>query len=122
MQITWKLRPARKGAPTQRGVAPMYDVAFGFNKKYKLDSLKVVAAHDLATNKYPVALWHLVSDEKAVAVRAVTYGRPVPGMKPAVAELEPQALEPNTDYVIQIEAGKIRAQTNFVARERPSTR
>ena len=122
MQITCKLRPARKGAPTQRGVTPMYDVAFGFNKKYRLSLVKVVAAADLATNKYPVALWHLVADANPPAVKAVTYGRPVPGMKPAVADLEPQALEPNTEYVLLVEAGKIHSQTNFIARERPAQR
>ena len=122
MQITCKLRPARKGAPTQRGVTPMYDVAFGFNKRYRLSLLKVVAAADLATNKYPVPLWHLVPDAKPAAVKAVTYGRPVPGMKPAVADLEPQALEPNIEYVLLVEAGKIHSHTNFIARERPVQR
>ena len=100
----------------------MYDVAFGFNKRYRLSLVKVVAAADLATNKYPVALWHLVPDAKPAAVKAVTYGRPVPGMKPAVADLEPQALEPNTEYVLLVEAGKIHSQTNFIARERPMQR
>lgn len=122
MQITFKLRPARKGAPTQRGVAPMYDVAFGFNKRYKLSSVKVVSAADLATNKYPIAMWHLVADEKPAGVKAITYGKPVPGMKPAVADLEPEALEPNVEYVLLVEAGKIQSRTNFVARERPVQR
>lgn len=122
MQITCKLRPARKGAPPQRGVTPMYDVAFGFNKRYRLNSVKVVAAADLATNKYPIALWHLVADARPAAVKAITYGRPVPGLKPSVPDLEPQALEPNIEYVLLVEAGNIQSRTNFIARERPAQR
>ena len=53
MQITSKLRPVRRGATVERGITPLYDVTFGFNKAYKLTSVKLVAAEDLRTNKYP---------------------------------------------------------------------
>src|SRR5688572_30571125 len=68
MQITCRLRPAPRGAKVERGAPPMYDVSFSFNKRYPLTSLKVVAAQDIATNKYPLALWHLVPQSKPVPV------------------------------------------------------
>lgn len=119
LRITATLRPAPRGTPTQRGVTPMYDAAFSFNKHYKLASFKVVEAADAATNKYPVALWHIVAGEKSVPVRSVIYGKPVRGMRPAIADLEPEALQPNIEYTVLIDTGKFQAQTNFIARERP---
>jgi len=103
-------------------MTPMYDVSFGFNKAYRLNSIKVVEAQDLATNKYPVALWHLVADAKPRPVKAVIYGRPVAGMKPAVEGVEPEVLLPDTEYVVLIETGNIHARTNFMARQRPVQR
>lgn len=119
MQITSKLRPLRRGTPSERGLTPMYDVTFGFNKKYKLTSVKVVSAEDLRTNKFPRVLWHVVEDENAAAVKAISYGKPARGMKPAVPDLLPEPLEPDQEYVVLIEAGRIKAQTNFFARARP---
>jgi hypothetical protein len=119
MQITSKLRPVRRGTPAERGMTPMYDVTFGFNKKYKLTSVKVVSAQDLSTNKYPRALWHVVEDEKSVPVKAISYGKPARGMKPAVPDLLPEPLEPGQEYVVIVEAGSIKAQTNFFAQARP---
>jgi hypothetical protein len=118
-QITCKLRPAHRGTKVDRGMTPMYDVSFGFNKPYRLDSIKVVVAEDLATNKYPVALWHLVAEASPRPVKAVIYGRPVAGMKSAVEGVEPEVLLPDTEYVVLVEAGNIRGRTNFVARQRP---
>jgi hypothetical protein len=122
MQITWKPRPVRRGTPTERGMTPLYDVTFGLNKKYRLTSVKVVSAQDLSTNKYPRALWHLVEDGKSNPVNAVGYGKPIRGMKAAIPELEPEPLEPNQEYVVMIEAGSTRAQTNFFARARLPTK
>jgi hypothetical protein len=119
LQINAKLRPVRRGTPTERGVAPMYDVTFGFNKKYKLTSVKVVSAQDLSTNKYPRALWHVIEDGKSVPVKAISYGKPAPGMKPAIPDLMPDPLEPGQEYVVFVEAGSIKAHTNFFAQARP---
>ena len=118
LRIHAVLRPAPKGTPTQRGVTPMYDVAFGLNQRYPLTSVKVVASADAATNKHPIALWHLIADERSAPVKSITYGKAVPGMKPAVADLEPEPLQANTEYLVLIEAAGMKAQTNFIARER----
>ena len=118
MQITSKLRPVRRGTTVERGMTALYDVTFGLNKKYKLTSVKVVSAEDLRTNKYPRALWHVVEDGKSVPVNAISYGKPARGMKPVAADLLPEPLEANQEYVVFVEAGGIKAQTNFVARAR----
>jgi hypothetical protein len=34
-------------------------------------------------------------------------------MKPAVARMRPEPLLPDVEYILMLEAGKIRAQTNF---------
>ena len=75
--------------------------------------MKVFSAADLATNKYPSPLWHLISDSNSVPTKSVVYGYQVKGMKPAVARMQPEPLVPDVDYVLQIEAGAIKAQTNF---------
>ena len=118
IQIISTIRPGRASAiPRDRGSAPVYPVSFAFDGKFKLTSVKVVAAEDLATNKYPHPLWHLISDSNSVPQKAVMYGFPVKGMKPATPRARPEPLQPDVNYVLMIEAGRIKAQTNFHTRE-----
>jgi hypothetical protein len=114
IQIIPTIRPGRVASvPTDPDQPPVYPVSFAFSGKYQLTSVKVVAAADLATNKYPVALWHLISDSNSVPTKSIVYGYPIKGMKPAVERMRPEPLQPDVDYVLMIEAGKIKAQTNF---------
>ena len=114
IQIIPTIRPGRVSAvPRDPDQAAVYPVSFAFSGKYRLTSVKVLAAEDLATNKHPTPLWHLISDSNSVAVKSMVYGYPVKGMKPAVARMQPEPLVPDVDYVLQIEAGAIKAQTNF---------
>jgi hypothetical protein len=114
IQIIPTIRPGRvSSVPRNSDQAAVYPVSFAFSGKYRLTSVKVFAADDLATNKYPSALWHLVSDSNSVPVKSIVYGYPVKGMKPAVARMQPEPLQPDVDYVLQLEAGSIKAQTNF---------
>jgi hypothetical protein len=46
-------------------------------------------------------------------VKSIVYGYKVKGMEPAVARMQPEPLLPDVDYVLQIEAGSIKSQTNF---------
>ncbi len=64
-------------------------------------------------NKYPTALWHLITDSNSVPIKALMYGQAPKGMKPAVPRTRPEALLPDVDYVLMLEAGSIKAQTNF---------
>jgi len=114
IQIIPTIRPGRAvTAPRDPDQVPTYPVSFAFDGKYKLTSLKVVAAEDLATNKYPLPLWHLVSDSNSVPIKAVTYGQCPKGMKPAVARSRPEPLQPEVEYMLLLEAGSTKAQTNF---------
>jgi len=117
IQIIPTIRPGRVSAvPRDPNQAAVYPVSFAFSGKYKLTSVKVLAADDLATNKFPTPLWHLVPEvpsSNSVPVKSIVYGYPVKGMKPAVARMQPEPLSPDIDYVLQIEAGAIKAQTNF---------
>lgn len=114
IQIIPTVRPGRVSAiPQGSDQAPVYPVSFAFSGKYKLTSLKVVAADDLATNKHPLPLWHLVSDSNSVPTKSIVYGYPVKGMKPAVARMRPEPLVAGVQYVLMLEAGTLKASTNF---------
>src|SRR5216117_3904938 len=114
IQIIPTIRPGRvSGIPRDSDQTPVYPVSFSFDGKYKLTAVKVVAASDLATNKYPTPLWYLISDSNSVPTKALMYGQAPKGMKPAVPRTRPEPLLPDVEYVLMIEAGKTRAQTNF---------
>lgn len=114
IQIIPTIRPGRVAAvPRDPDQTPVYPVSFAFSGKYRLTCVKVVAADDLATNKHPTPLWHVVSDSNSVPIKSIVYGYPVKGMRPAVARMQPEPLLPDVEYVLMVEAGGIKAQTNF---------
>ncbi len=75
--------------------------------------MKVVRADEMATNKYPHALWHLVAETNSAPVTDFIYGAPISGMKPAVAGVVPEPLLPKVKYRIFVEAGKIKGVRDF---------
>ena len=114
IQIIPTIRPGgRVSAPKNPDDVPVYPVAFNLDGKYKFTSIKVVAADDLATNKYPTALWHLTSDSNSVPTKSIVYGSQIKGMKPAVPRTRPEPLQPDVEYMLLLEAGGVKAQTNF---------
>src|ERR1043165_7215038 len=122
IQIIPQIRPSRASTPKRSGDTPAtYPVSFSFDVKYKLTSVKVVSADDLKTNKYANPLWHLISDSNSAPTKAIVYGYPIKGMKPKIERTRPEPLQPNVPYVLFIEAGKIRGQTNFFTKEVVST-
>ena len=50
-------------------------------------------------------------------IKAIVYGYPVKGMKPAIERTRPEPLQPNVPYVLFVEAGKVKGQTNFFTKE-----
>ena len=62
------------------GMTPVYPVAFSFRGKYEFTSVRVVYAEDLATNKYPHALWDLISDRSSKPTEYLIYGQTPKGM------------------------------------------
>lgn len=120
IQIIPTIRPGRPSAiPRDPGSAPVYPVSFAFDGKYRLTSVKVVVVEDLKTNRFPTPLWHMVSvnDRGSYPQKSILYGQPIRGMKPARPRARPQALLPDVTYVLMLEAGKARGQTNFFTRE-----
>jgi hypothetical protein len=118
IQIIPQIRPGRPSNVSRSGdIPPTYPVSFLFDRKYQLTELKVVSAQELATNKYAAPTWHLISDSNSIPTKNVIYGYMPKGMKPAIARMRPEPLQPNIPYVLFVEAGKIKGQTNFFTKE-----
>ena len=100
-------RFGRRDAPKSRPSS--HTVSFALSRRLALTDLKVIPASDLATNKFPHPIWHLISDSNSVPTKAVVYGLPIRGMRPAVKDAWPDPLEPNTAYKLFLEsdAGKV---------------
>jgi len=114
IQIIPSIRPTHASAiPRDPDQPPVYPVSFALDGKYELTAVKVVAASELATNKYAAPLWHLVSESNSIPTRSIVYGYPIKGMKPTVARQRPEPLMPEVEYVLLVEAGGRKAQTNF---------
>ena len=118
IQIIPQIRYGRPSSvPRGRDKTQVCPVSFYLNGQYKLTSVKVFAESDLATNKYPTPLWHLVSDSNSVPTRSIVYGLQIKGMRPAVEQARPEPLQPEVKYVLQVEVGKIKGKTNFWTKE-----
>jgi len=118
IEIIPQVRPTRpSGIPRDPNTAPVYPVSFLLQGKFALTSVKVVSAEDLATNKYPTALWYMISDTNSVPTKSFLYGERIRGMKPAIPRARPEPLQPNITYTLVVEAGKLKGQTNFFTRE-----
>ena len=119
IQIIPQIRAGRQSAiPRPHDSAPVYPVAFKFNGRYRFTSIKVVNAAQFATNRFAPPLWHMVSDSGSAPQTSVVYGlAKITGMQPAIAKAKPQPLEADVEYLILVEAGKIKGRTNFVTRE-----
>lgn len=95
---------------------PALTVLFALDRKYKLTSVKVVRADDYQTNKYPHALWHMVTDSNSAPINSVTYGAPISGMKSSVPRVSAKPLEANVSYLLLLEAGQVKGEKNFQPR------
>ena len=119
IQIYDRSRPAhavfRRGGSDSSATDP---IVFGFDRKLKLNSLKVIPLSDIQTNKHPQPIWNLVSDSNSIPIKAFTYGMRIPGMRPAVSGVRPQPLEPDAKYRLFVEAGTFKGEHDFVATPR----
>jgi hypothetical protein len=118
IQIEHRSRPARAGF-FRRSSKPQPKTAtdpvfFAFDRKLKLTSLKVIPVSEIETNKYPHPILHLISDSNSVATTEWSYGIPIRGMRPAVKGAVPDPLVPGVPYRLILEAGKAKAQHDFV--------
>ena len=121
IQIQCRSRPARTVVTRRPRPQPSPEtdpIFFAFNPRLKLTSLKVIPVHEIQTNKYPHPVWHLVSDSNSVPVGEWIYAAPIRGMRPAVKGATPDPLEPGVAYRLIIEAGKRKAEHDFVPNPR----
>jgi len=93
-------------------------VVFSFDRYYRFKRVRVVVAADAATNKYPHAIWELVSDSNSVPTATFTYGGWIRGMRPAVRNARPDPLEPGVTYRLLVEAEGRQAQHDFTTTPR----
>jgi hypothetical protein len=117
IQIHHRSRPARAGFMRRNRPMPVMatdPVFFAFDRKLKLTTLKVIPVSDIETNKYPHPIWDLVATTNTVPVAQFAYGMPIRGMQPRVKGATPDPLVPGAAYRLLIEAGKLKAQHDFV--------
>ncbi len=88
-------------------------VNFTFTEPHELTSVKVFSVSALESNKYALPVWELKSDSNSVPIKYFIYGQRIRGMKPAVANLRPEPLEPGSKYRLFVEAGSTKAQHDF---------
>ncbi|MGN6555681.1 MAG: hypothetical protein ACTHLW_18385 [Verrucomicrobiota bacterium] len=115
IRIEHSVRLSRKSWTGSRTVAAKSpsDVSFVLHNPYRLTSVRVVRAADIATNKFAHSLWHLVSKTGSAPAEGFAYGFPLEGMAPAITGAEPEALEPGTDYLLLLEAGSLKGTNQF---------
>ena len=120
IQITHRSRAARsaRARPNRGDDSKVNPVYFNFGRRLKLTSLKVVPLTDLETNKYPHAIWNLVSESNSVPISECTYGMPIRGLHPTVKGISPEPLEPGVTYRLLIAAGSLKAEHDFVPEPR----
>jgi hypothetical protein len=119
IQILAQVRPSRAVQPGAPGYTATYPVSFAFEQKFQLTEIKVVSVEDEATNKYPHAAWHLISDSNSVPIKAIVYGQWVRGMKPKVPHGRPDPLDPDVKYRLYVAAGKYKGHIDFKTVEVP---
>jgi hypothetical protein len=95
----------------QANAAP--SLIFGISRPLRLTEIKVVPLDAWQTNKNVLPVWHLISVSNSVPVKMFTYGRNIPGLKPAVPGDRPGLLDTNVLYRIFITAGKTTGQHDF---------
>ncbi len=115
IQINHRPSPWMRPNPgARRGVDLGVPVTFSLNGFYSLTSVKVVLVADMETNKFPHAIWKLVSDSNSVPTSTFNYGAGIRGMRPDVKGARPDPLKPDVAYRLIIETAKdLRGQHDF---------
>ncbi len=113
IHIYYRSRPARLRG-NRRWTAKTDPIVFMVDPQVKLTSVKVFPVSELQTNKYPLPIWHLVSDSNSVPIEEFAYGSRIGGMHPALKGTAPEPLEPGVTYRVEVEAGRKKAEHDFV--------
>lgn len=116
IQIIPQIRPSRPMKSLVPDVS-VYPVSFTFDKEYRFTSVKVVTVAEAKNTKFPIPVWHLISDSNSVPLRGLQYGVAPRGMKPATPNLRPEPLLPKVAYRLLVQAGKLKGEIDFKTRE-----
>ena len=116
IQISHRVSPWMKDA--RRGHArPAAElgtpVTFQLDSYYRLTSVKVVVASEIATNKHAHPLWELVTTSNSIPTATFAYGDRIRGMTPAVKGATPDPLEPEVKYRLLVRTRNLDAQHDF---------
>ena len=118
IQILAQVRPGRVSPIPRYTSTDVWPVSFAFNKNFPLTEVTVVVADEAKTNKFPHALWHLISDSNSVPTKALVYGSASPkGMKSKVPKARPEPLEPEVRYTLIVKADNYVGQVDFKTHE-----
>lgn len=100
--------------------APVLNVIFKLDGDYKLTKVKVIPYDENFKPQPTTPAWDLVADSNSAPTRMFIYGRPIPGMKPALKGTHPEPLDPNVIYRVEVAAGEVTGAVDF--RTKPSGR
>jgi hypothetical protein len=98
------------------GILPGTDaetLVFSLDQPYPLTSVKVVPSDEARTNKYAHPVWHMVAGAASQPVKSFRYGAALPGMRPEVETAQPEPLDPDTSYSLEVEAGGLKGELTF---------
>lgn len=123
IQIGSTIRPNRLSERQQNRLGPAlkhqpYTVSFFFNRKYQLESLKVVKAQEIDTNRFAHPLWELISNSNSIPVKTLTYGVPIRGMRPEVKGAQADVLQQGVPYRLLLKIGGREVSHDFTVGKR----
>ena len=114
IQISHRVSPwLARQRPGGRGAKLGPPVAFTLSGYYRLTSVKVVLAADLATNKYAHPIWNLVTHSNSVPTASFVYGGAIRGLHPAVKGARADPLEPGVTYRLLVTTKDQAAEHDF---------
>jgi len=114
IQISHRVSPwLGRQRPGARRSQPGPPVVFTLSGYYRLTSVKVVLAAEMATNKYAHPIWSLVTESNSVPTTSFVYGGGIRGMHPAIKGARPDPLEPDVAYRLLVNTKDQAAQHDF---------
>jgi len=114
IQISVRSVPPRDWSPRPQSRTPVNTIVFMLTRQARLNSVKVVFDSEIATNKYPHAVWELVTESRSAPVKDFIYGMNVEGMRPATKGVRAEPLEPGVKYRVMVGVGSRQLECDFV--------